>query len=98
MKVILLFGNLERSVRKVNFVAVNPVIAANESVEAEELVTLLQVFAVIRRVVESLLSVNRVALSLVESLLSVSRVSLSLVAESPQLGRVVQGSPHALPE
>jgi len=76
--------NLERSVRRVNFVAVNQVTVANESVEVEGPVTSLQVFAVIRRA-------DRV----VVSLQSESRVALVV---SRQQGRVVQGSPRALPE
>jgi hypothetical protein len=87
MKVILLSGNLERSVRKVNFVAVNPVIAANESVEVEGPVTSLQVFAVKRRA-------DRVVVSLQRE----SHVALNQLVVSRQLGRVVQGSPHALLE
>ena len=64
---ILLSENLERSVRRVNFVAVNQVTVANESVEVEGPVTSLQVFAVIKRadrvVVVSLQSESRVALN-----------------------------------
>ena len=87
LKNILLSEHLERNVRKVNFVAVNQVIVANESVEVEGHVTSLQVFAVIRRA-------DRV----VVSLQSESRVALNPLVVSRQLGRVVQGSPHALPE
>lgn len=75
---------LERSVRRVNFVAVNPVTVVNESVEVEGPVTSLQVFAVIRR-----------ADPVVVSLQSESRVALVV---SRQQGRVDQGSPRALPE
>ena len=79
---ILLFENLERSVRRVNFVAVNPVTVANESVEVEGPVTSLQVFAVVRRA-------DRVLVSLQ----SESRVALNQLAVSRQ-----RGSPLALPE
>jgi hypothetical protein len=82
IKWLLLSENLERSVRRVNFVAVNPVTVANESVEVEGPVTSLQVFAVIRRA-------DRV----VVSLQSESRVALNPLVVSRQ-----QGSPRALPE